>query len=200
MELARYTAARYTGYTEMRIAAGDESCQTTEKQNFCPDFGRMFHRAGGQRLMATIHTCGWTASFQFVDSTADWLDFHMIQSGHATDTKAPGTLPKQRREQVLHKSLVNGKPCFEDLFTELWAKDTTAAGCIRLLPEHVRNASWQSILSGSTIGTAHGANGVWQWHNEPVQDRAWVRLPLKQALYMRSDDDMTISKTGKMMK
>jgi hypothetical protein len=194
MELARYVGARYAGYNVMWIVAGDSPYDTQERRDFWTDFAHTLQRAGGRRHMTTIHTHGYSASFTYFDPSTDWLDFHMLQSSHAIDTDAPWRFPLMSLGLNPVKPLVNGELCFEDLFTYFWTEDTVCASCFRLRPEHVRAASWHSVLSGANMGISHGANGVWQWYTGTSWPKLWPRFTVENSWTMSSYDDMATMK------
>ena len=195
MLLARYVGARYGGDNVAWIVGGDNIYDTPELKSFFGEFARNLKSASGGRHLATIHPHGWGSSFDYFDNTTDWLDFHMYQSSHTTGGDHTWGAAYHGYGMQPSKPIVNGEPNYEDIFYNLWLPgDTVHPHTFRVEANFVRQAVYESVLSGSTVGVTYGANGVWQWHT-PDQpgthdprfyvDSAWKFLGSGQMTIMR---------------
>ncbi|MEM1272138.1 MAG: DUF4038 domain-containing protein, partial [Bacteroidota bacterium] len=176
LRIARYYGARYAGHDVLWLAGGDNSYDTPERRAFWTAFGETIDEASGGRHLVTIHPGGFKSSYEFFPD-APWIDFHMYQSSHVVDGyyASVGGLNGFKQEPV--KPVMNGEANYEDLFASFWdlAGDTTAAGAHRITPLDVRQALYESVLSGGTAGFGYGANGVWQWSTDRAPGPYWPR-------------------------
>jgi hypothetical protein len=165
MNVADYVGARYAGDDVMWIVGGDNAYTTPQMKQFWTDWAiRLKNASGGWHLM-TIHPKGYASSFDFFPPETPWMDLQMYQSSHLAG--GDYTWQAARRGFALSpvKPVINGEPSYEDIYHNLWEPgDTVSVATFRIRPEHVRQAAWESLLSGATGGVTYGGNGVWQWH------------------------------------
>ncbi len=113
----------------------------------------------GGKFLLTFHPCGAHSSSAFVHGR-DWLDFHMLQSGHgspspwcfdmmATDYTRPDFVP-----------VMDGEPCYEDHPINF----QVANGYFDAVDVR-RAALWN--LFGGACGNTYGHHAVWQFRREP---------------------------------
>lgn len=160
INLARYVGARYAGHNVAWIIGGDNKYDTDEKRTFWADFAEVLHDASGRQHLRTVHPDGYMASFDYFDFDTPWIDFHMYHSSHLQSSKASWLLGWRGWQASPAKPVINGEPAFEDIPAYFWQQDST----IRISAYDVRQAAWESFLSGGLMGVTYGANGVWQWH------------------------------------
>ncbi len=108
---------------------------------------------GGKFLM-TFHPWGEHSSSEYVQDR-DWLDFHMLQSGH--NRPAPASFDLIARDYSLQpvRPVMDGEQCYED-------------SPINIKPGEgyyddydVRLTAWRNLLSGA-CGNTYGHFSVWQ--------------------------------------
>lgn len=193
MLIPRYMGARYAADNVIWIVGGDNTYKTAEQKDFWSDFARLLKDASGNRQLATVHTSGWNASFDFFDNSTPWLDFHMYQSSHTA--RAEYTIIAATEGYALEpvKPVLNGEAVYEDIFHRLWAPgDTTNTESFRIKPEHVRQAGYESILSGAIVGYTYGGNGIWQWHKEELAGTHSPRFEVMEAINLSGSSNMTV--------
>ena len=125
----------------------------------------------GGRHLKTLHPNSVSSKYFHHD---DWLDFNMIQSGHALD------LPNY--SQVLRdynlnppKPVLDAEPRYEGLSSEVFgAMPEGRAEGIRIDDHQVRIAAYNAVLSGA-LGHTYGANAVWEFW-QPGTWSAWEPL------------------------
>ena len=162
--LARYIAARYAGSNVIWIVAGDNKYDTPQRKTFWSKFALEIRQTDGNLHLMTVHPHGYGSSFDYFDNHTPWLDFQMYQSSHVAG--GAYTYQAARRGYRLKpiKPVLNGEAVYEDIYDKLWAPgDTTHVETFRIRPEHIRQADYESILSGALVGMTYGGNGVWQW-------------------------------------
>ena len=98
------------------------------------------------------------------ESLASHADFYIYQTGHdpkRQDEVAAIAEAFYRRTPV--KPVINSEPCYEQM-------GYGPAGFGRFRRDAVRAAFWNSILSGASAGITYGANGVWNWQSDRMED------------------------------
>ncbi len=180
--LARYLGARYAGANVLWLLGGDARYENPEQQDFWRAMAETLQKADGHRHLVTIHPAGCRASFDYFDADASWIDFHMYHSGHEIDGICTFNLARRGYRLSEPKPVVNGEPTYEDLYDHLWLhlSDTTQA--YRMQAIDIRRSSYESVLTGSFVGIAYGANGIWQWSTEGLPNLFWPRVHAIEAL------------------
>lgn len=197
--LARYVGARYAAHNVLWILGGDASYKTAKQRAFWTDFADVIRTASGEAHLVTIHPDGGQASFTYFDQATSWLDLHMYHSSHIAGSKATATYQQALAGYKLFppKPLVNAEPVFEDFVDEFWKyvgrEDIPEAA--RITAEHVRRASYESVLSGSLVGVTYGGNGVWQWANDAFENLFWPRTDVLEALALPGSTHLSLLKT-----
>ena len=183
---ARYVGARYAGHNVIWIVGGDRDYFTDAKRAYWDAYARELRDASGGRHRMTVHSGGYSGSYNSWPVPPDWLDFHMYQAGHYADARY--TLDGQGRRvedrfralnadggyhwegaltgytQPVYIPVLNAESNYEDIIGRFWDFAGTNGG-ERVLAVHVRNSAYWGLLSGSTVGYSYGANGVWSWVN-----------------------------------
>lgn len=195
LSLARYLGARYAGNNVFWIIGGDNHYDTPLRTAFWSQFARTIERASGGRQLMTVHPRGWRASYDYFNPGTDWIDFHMYQSSHIAGGDFTWQAALRGYKLLPVKPVLNGEPCYEDIFHYLWKPgETKEVDTFRIRPEHVRQASYESILSGALAGITYGANGVWQWHKETLPGTHKPRVSVSGALSFPASFHMTVLK------
>lgn len=162
----RYAAARYGAYHVLWILAGDNLYDTPERRAYWSRMARVLRDHGGDNLL-TVHPAGSHASYEDFGGATEWIDMHMMQSGHSGSGTEPWDLARRGWDQVPVKPLLDGEPSFEDIKNMFWVSDPSVQ--YRLTPFHIRRSRYLGLLSGALVGTTYGANGVWQWHVPAIE-------------------------------
>lgn len=171
MLLAHYIGARYAGYNVMWIIGGDNVYNTDAEREFWGEFAHAIRAASGGRHLTTCHPHGWGTSYQYFGNYVDWMDFNMYQSSHTADIVFTYQAALQGYALQPTKPLLNGEAAYEDITNRFWEPvvDTTDPGKFRLTTRDVRQASYESVLSGAYVGMTYGAHGIWQWWNDTTE-------------------------------
>ena len=193
--IAGYIGARYAGAHVAWIIGGDDKYGSPAQQEFWATFGRTVKNASGNQHITTVHPIGYGTPNEYFANTTDWIDFNMYQSSHVA--KGDFTWQEARRQYDLRpaKPTVNGEPCYEDIFHNLWNPgDTTRVETFRIRAEHVRQAVYESFLSGTIAGVTYGANGAWQWHSAELPGTFQPRVYWDSAMKFPGSTQMMIFK------
>jgi hypothetical protein len=193
LNLAKYLAIRYSGYHLIWIIGGDNSYNTYERRKFWNDFANTIKYYTRNQQLCTNHPMGWSTSFDFFDKSTSWLDFHMYQSSHIAGGDFTWIPAKAGTIIHINKPLLNGEANYEDINNNLWLPgDTSQLKSTRIKPVDIRQASYESILSGAFVGITYGANGIWQWHTEELPGSHLPRYFVDEALHFNGSFSMSI--------
>lgn len=129
---------------------------------------------GGAHLI-TYHPRGPGSSARLLHG-CPWLDFNMVQSGHARRANNNYALIADARAREPAKPVLDGEPNYEDLPVNFAAANGQRFGAV-----DCRNAAWWSVLAGA-CGHTYGCNAIWQMWAPPRQPILEPRCPWKQAL------------------
>ena len=212
---ARYIGARYAGHNVVWIIGGDTSYETQEQKAFWTTFAHYLDAASGSEHLMTSHPGGYSGSFQWwSDPTPDWLDFHMYQAGHYSgveyqfdaegnhfrdgfgswrglgDYMWRGGLQGYHIQDPL--PVLSAESNYEDLFGQFWNYTSDSTGATRTNAQDVRHAAYYGLVSGSTVGFAYGANGVWQWTRHLEDGGFWPRRTALDALQFEGAKQMGV--------
>lgn len=113
--------------------------------------GRELKNADSQKLV-TFHPGRKGISSYHLYSDADWLDFHMVQTGHSKDLDTNYLVI----EAIYHESnkpVLNGEAAYEDIVDE---------NGDRISPHQVRKAVYWSLLAGG-FGHVYGHSEIFQF-------------------------------------
>ena len=196
LHLAEYIGARYAGYNVIWIVGGDNSYHTHGQQVFWDRFAGSLREASGDVHLMTVHPKGWSASFDYFDNHTDWIDFHMYQSSHLADGDYTFIAARAGYRQKPAKPVLNGEAAYEDIYHNLWEPgDSREVASFRIRPEHIRQANYESILSGALVGMTYGANGVWQWSTQEHTGTHSPRVSVAQAISFPGSSQLAILKS-----
>ncbi|MHC5216153.1 apiosidase-like domain-containing protein [Enterococcus sp. LJL128] len=86
------------------------------------------------------------------------LAIYLYQSGHNRSfLNMPYALASHFYQLEEEKPIINSEPCYEQMG---FARKVYG----RFSQRDVRQAAWQSVLSGGAAGITYGAHGIWSWH------------------------------------
>lgn len=125
--------------------------------------------------LMTYHPQGeHSSSFWFHD--APWLDFNMIQSGHAQkDFSIYRRLLLPDLQRLPAKPCLDGEPRYENIPFNFKAENR------RFRDEDVRHTLYQSMFSGA-CGYTYGCNDIWQMFDKGREPICHANTPWHQAL------------------
>jgi hypothetical protein len=169
-DYGRFLARRYAGKPIIWILGGDRLADTT-----APVWGAMargIRDIVGRRQLITFHPRGGRSSSQWFHQV-DWLDFHMLQSGH--NAQSTNYIPVERDYALQPpKPMFDGEPAYEYPPDAMPPKRPVGALQVR------RNAYW-AVFAGAH-GHTYGTHPIWQMYDEGRKPLWDVVTPWHQAL------------------
>ena len=115
----------------------------------------------------------------------DWLDFNMIQSGHARPAKPNYQFMLENRALQPTKPTLDGEPCYEDhpVKGEVWNRRNEPGVLLAWFDEwDVRRAAYMSMLAGA-CGHTYGDHNIWQMWIPEREPLSVARTPWIEALH-----------------
>ncbi len=147
--------------------------------------------ATGNQCIISYHPSGEKSS-SFWFNNEDWIDFHMIQSGHGGGKDLPTwEFILKDYNSFPSKPTLDGEPNYEDHPVKPWPKWNIDDGYYR--DYDVRRQLYRSVFAGA-CGVTYGHHSIWQFMNAKVEaitypDRGWInaldRPGAFQAGYLR---------------
>lgn len=175
------------------ILGGDRPPQD-DKDDWKPIYAAIakgLDEGAGRHFLKTFHPGGYVWESSVYLHNQSWMDFNMIQSGHAE-------LDQPVWKNILRdwnlkptKPTLDGEPCYEDHPVNPWPTWNPANGYFR--DYEVRKQIYRSVFAGG-FGVTYGHHAVWQFYNPSVEklnhaDRYWYeaidRPAAFQAGYLR---------------
>jgi hypothetical protein len=128
--------------------------------------GNAIKSVDNKHLM-TYHPSGGSSSTDWF-SQADWIDFHMIQSGHSGTIEQANTKFKNKYNSINNIPIFDGEPRYEGILKDVFGKG--ADGSLgRYEAKDVREIAYRQLFSGA-FGHTYGNHAIWQmftWDKDP---------------------------------
>ena len=172
----RMLGERYREHNVIWILGGDRNPENEEDFTIIRAMAAGLEEAVGDDQLLTYHPQGGYKSSDFF-AEDEWVDFHMFQSGHGRrDDKQNYDFPREVRQAVPDKPVVNGEPAYEDHPINWrpvngWFDDFDT-----------RQAAYWSVLSG-TAGHTFGNHNIWQLWQPGREAISSARTPWKEAVH-----------------
>ena len=154
----KWIAGRYKNHWNIIwILGGDRPLENKEHEKIIDEMARGI-REVDQNHLITFHPSGAHSSVEFV-ADKDYIDFHMIQSGHALEAY-DSYLMLRNTAQKENKPYMDGEPRYEDhpacFKTEMgyfWKADD------------IRHNAYWNIMEGA-CGHTYGNHSIWSFNTQ----------------------------------
>ncbi|MDQ3623168.1 MAG: glycoside hydrolase family 140 protein, partial [Verrucomicrobiota bacterium] len=149
-----YLGRRYKDRPIIWILGGDRPIEKEEHRQIFNAMAEGLAKGDGGAHLMTYHPSGGHSSSEYVHDAA-WLDFNMLQSGHAQKNKASYEMIARDLARKPPKPTLDGEPCYEDHPVrknkdEGWFDEWD-----------VRKLCYWGLFAGAH-GHTYGAHPVWQ--------------------------------------
>lgn len=172
----RFLGQRYRDRPIIWILGGDRNPTTERHTAIWRALAEGLDQGDGGRHLMTFHPQGGASSSAFVHDEP-WLDFNMLQSGHAARNVANYEGITQDYNRIPVKPCMDGEACYEDHPVN-WKP---ANGYFEAYD--VRKTAYWALFAGAH-GHTYGANGIFQFWRPGQPDRFSARLPWQEALQL----------------
>jgi len=174
---------RYCKQPVIWILGGDRDPENEVQVEIIRAMARGLEKGDGGAHLKTYHPQGTSNSAQLFHAD-EWLDFNMIQSGHARPVR-PNLIDAQKNlHRTPTKPTLDGEPCYEDqpIQGETWEnRKAPDVNPVRFDEWDVRRAAYESLLAGS-CGHAYGNQNIWQFWQPERPPVGLAHTPWTQAL------------------
>ncbi|MBN2452600.1 MAG: DUF4038 domain-containing protein [Lentisphaeria bacterium] len=172
-----FLGERYREKPVLWILGGDRPVETDAHLRILRAMAGGLRRGDGGTHLMTFHPCGRRSSAEFVHDE-EWLDFNMLQSGHADRNVANYAMLAKDYARRPVKPCLDGEPCYED---------HPVMGKGLRLPYHdevsVRKAAYWGVFAGA-LGHTYGCHPVWQMWDRSRKPVNGARTPWREALHL----------------
>lgn len=174
----KYLGSRYRNAGNIVWILGGDRPPQDDTDDWKPVYAALakgIDEGAGKHSLKTFHPGGYVWESSVYLHHQPWLDFNMIQSGHAElDQPVWKNVLRDWRLQP-SKPVLDGEPCYEDHPINPWPTWNPAKGYFR--DYDVRRQLYRSVFSGG-FGVTYGHHAVWQFYNPSVEklnyaDRYW---------------------------
>ncbi len=166
------------------ILGGDRPVENDKHRAIIEAMAKGLKKGDGGSHLMTFHPSGSSSSTKYFPD-ADWLDFHMMQSGHSRPDKPNAERIAEDIKIAPKKPVLDGEPCYEDhplRGRNNWDRRNEVGFTLQWFDEwDARNAGYRAVLAGA-CGHTYGNHNIWQmW--QPGRDPITAsRTPWTEAL------------------
>lgn len=119
----------------------------------------------GRHILKTFHPGGsvWESSIHLHNES--WMDFNMIQSGHAEQDQPVWRNVQRDWHLQPSKPVIDSEPNYEDLTVNPWSRSEKPKP---IFTEYdVRKQLYRSVFAGG-FGVTYGQSSIWRMHNSDI--------------------------------
>ena len=182
-----FVGRRYRGRPVVWIMGGDRPVESDEHRRILRAMAEGVRRGDGGEHLVTLHPSGRSSSAKYVHDEP-WLDFNMLQSGHAERHFPSYDMVARDYARQPIKPCLDGEPCYED---------HPVMGKGLREPYHddlaVRRAAYWGLFAGG-FGHTYGCHPVWQMWDASRTAVNGARTPWRQALLLPGAQQMRHAK------
>ncbi|VTR99146.1 glycoside hydrolase family 140 protein [Tuwongella immobilis] len=162
-QYGEFLGKRYRDAGVIWILGGDRNPVTPEQKEIWRTMAKGIRQGSGGKQLITFHPQGGGSSATFFFGE-DWIDFHMQQNGHDTDTPVWERIARDYQRRP-HAPVMDAEPLYEDHpigFKPDERGHSNAAD--------IRKFAYRDVFSGA-FGHTYGNHAIWQAYDgqrEPV--------------------------------
>lgn len=169
-----FLGKRYRDAPILWILGGDRPIESERHRRIIEAMAAGLAAGDDGAHLLTYHPMGGQSSADWFHD-ADWLGFHMIQSGHSARNLPNYDRIRRDYERKPTKPVLDGEPCYEDHPIN-WNGDNG------WFDDHdVRKAAYWALFAGA-FGHTYGCHDIWQMWQPGREPISAARTPWKQAL------------------
>lgn len=174
----RYLGQRYKHCNNVIWVLGGDTPPRSDSDDWLPIYTAMskgIDEGAGKHVLTSFHPGGYIWETGRMIHNEPWLDYNMIQSGHAEVDQPVWKNVLRDWNQTPVKPTLDSEPCYEDHPIAPWKGWDPSKGYFR--DYEVRKQIYRSVFSGA-FGVTYGHHAVWQFYNPSVEplnhvDRYW---------------------------
>lgn len=171
----RWLGARYAEAPIIWILGGDRPVESDVHREIIRAMAQGLDEGDGGAHLMSFHPNGGRTSSEWWQNE-DWLDFNMLQSGHARN-RDNYTMIAADYARTPVKPCIDAEPGYEDHPSAFDLNNGY------LDDYDVRKALYWSLFSGA-CGHTYGCHDIWQMWQEGRKPATFTRTPWKKALHL----------------
>lgn len=161
----KYLGERYKKYTNIVWILGGDRPPQHGDNDWKPIYAAMakgLDDGTGRHILKSFHPGGsvWESSVHLHNEP--WMDFNMIQSGHAEQDQPVWRNVQRDWHLKPAKPVIDSEPNYEDLAVNPWTKSSIPKPVFT--DYDVRKQLYRSVFAGG-FGVTYGQSSVWRMHN-----------------------------------
>jgi hypothetical protein len=176
-----YLGKRYISKPIIWILGGDRPVETEHHINILSSMARGLHEGDRGNHLISFHPSGGHCSSEYFRD-ANWLDFHMWQSGHDRNRNNYDLIAETYQLSPI-KPVMDAEPGYEDHASSFNLNNGY------LDDYDARKAAYWSLFSGAH-GHTYGCHPVWQFMDYQHTPVTWVRRLWREALLLPGSGQM----------
>ena len=184
----QWLARRYRDAKIIWILGGDRAIETDTQREIIRAMAEGVRAGDGGSHLIAFHPMGGKHSADMVHDEP-WLDFNMIQSGHAEKNIANYSMLARDYTRLPAKPCMDDEPCYENhpvrrKKDQGWFDD-----------RDVRKLCYWALFAGAH-GHTYGCHDIWSFH-DPAKSRRFVdqRTPWQEAIHLPGANQMRHART-----
>ncbi len=174
----KFLGKRYQHASNIVWMLGGDRPPQDDKDDWKPVYAAIakgIDEGAGKHFLKTFHPGGYVWESSVYLHKEPWLDFNMIQSGHAELDQPVWKNVWRDWHLQPSKPVLDGEPCYEDHPINPWKGWDPSKGYFR--DYDVRREIYRSVFAGG-CGVTYGHHAVWQFYSPSVEklnyaDRYW---------------------------
>jgi hypothetical protein len=179
----RWLGSRYKDKGLIWILGGDRPVENDAQRDVIRAMARGLAAGDGGAHLMTFHPSGRGNSAEWFHDDP-WLDFNMLQSGHARPAPPNYVALVENLARRPQKPTLDGEPCYEDhpVKGATWNRRNEPGVLLSWFDEwDVRKAAYEAMLSGA-CGHTYGDHNIWQMWLPGREPLSVARTPWPDAL------------------
>lgn len=164
----RYLGNRYKKFTNIVWVLGGDRPPQHDCNDWKPIYAAMakgLDDGTGRHILKTFHPGGsvWESSVDLHNEP--WMDFNIIQSGHAEQDQPVWRNVHRDWHLTPTKPVIDSEPNYEDLTVNPWSRSSEPKPIFT--DYDVRKQLYRSVFAGA-FGVTYGQSSVWRMHNSEI--------------------------------
>ena len=181
-----FIGRRYADKPVIWILGGDRPVENDDHRAIINAMAEGLGRGDGGAHLQTFHPMGGkTSSENFHD--ADWLDFNMWQTGHASPDLESADAIAGDYNLTPTKPCMDSEPRYED--HPIMGMPWNWNGKDWFSTQDIRTAAYHAVFAGA-CGHTYGCHDVWQMLDETREPINHARTPWREAIHLPAASQM----------
>lgn len=171
----KFLGNRYGKFNNLVWILGGDRPPQDDKDDWKPVYAAIakgLDDGAGRHILKTFHPGGYVWESSVYLHNQPWMDFNMIQSGHAELDQPVWNSVLRDWNLKPTKPTLDAEPCYEDHPVNPWPTFRPEKGFFSAYD--VRRQIYRSVFSGG-CGVTYGQVAIWQFYNPSVKKLPYTK-------------------------